>query len=137
MSVSVGGAAVGVALGLGLVLIARAVLARRPTLEVRVRPYVRDLPQMAARGVPGVRTPGPFRAVFGPVLNITEQHVRATATAHVAAGNAVECLRPFAIRGALEAIDSVRATELEVQVVVSGPGMLPDFAEADDRERSR
>ena len=52
----------------GLVLIARAVLARRPTLEVRVLPYVRDLPQMAARGVPGVRTPGPFRAVFGPVL---------------------------------------------------------------------
>ena len=68
MSVSVGGAAVGLALGLGLVLIARAVLARRPTLEVRVLPYVRDLPQMAARGVPGVRTPGPFRAVFGPVL---------------------------------------------------------------------
>ncbi|RYU12892.1 type II secretion system F family protein [Nocardioides iriomotensis] len=65
---SVWGAAVGVALGLGLVLVARAVAGRRPALEVRVLPYVRDLPQVGDRALAGAKVPGPFRAVFGPVL---------------------------------------------------------------------
>jgi tight adherence protein C len=66
--VSVWGAAVGVALGLGFVLVARAVAGRRPALEVRVLPYVRDLPQVGDRALGGAKLPGPFRAVFGPVL---------------------------------------------------------------------
>jgi tight adherence protein C len=66
--VSAWGAAVGVALGLGLVLVARAVAARRPALEVRVLPYVRDLPHAGGRTPGGTTVPGPFRAVFGPVL---------------------------------------------------------------------
>jgi tight adherence protein C len=66
--VSAWGAAVGVALGGGLVLVARAVAGRRPALEVRVLPYVRDLPQVGARAPGGTTPPGPFRAVFGPVL---------------------------------------------------------------------
>ena len=65
---SVWGATVGVALGLGLVLVARAVAGRRPALEVRVLPYVRDLPQVGDRALGGAKVPGPFRAVFGPVL---------------------------------------------------------------------
>jgi Putative Flp pilus-assembly TadE/G-like len=39
----------------------------------------------------------PLPVVFAPVLNITEQGVRATATARVAAGNATNCMRPFAV----------------------------------------
>jgi hypothetical protein len=35
--------------------------------------------------------------IFGPVLGLTTQGVRATATAEVAVGNAVPCLKPFAI----------------------------------------
>jgi hypothetical protein len=35
--------------------------------------------------------------VFGPVLNITSQRVRATATALVATGNATNCMRPFSV----------------------------------------
>jgi hypothetical protein len=34
---------------------------------------------------------------FGPLLNVTEQGVRATATARVAFGNATNCMRPFAV----------------------------------------
>jgi tight adherence protein C len=66
--VSLWGAVVGVALGLGLVLVARAAAGRRPALEVRVLPYVRDLPQVGDRALGGAKVPGPFRAVFGPVL---------------------------------------------------------------------
>ena len=35
--------------------------------------------------------------VFGPVLNITSQGVRATATAVVGVGNATNCMRPFGV----------------------------------------
>lgn len=62
------GAVVGMAFGCGLLLVARAVFGRRPAMEVRVLPYVRDLPQVSGRPLAGTRTPGPFRAVFGPML---------------------------------------------------------------------
>jgi tight adherence protein C len=62
------GALVGAACGYGLWLILRVAFGRRPALEVRVLPYIRDLPQVSARPVVGARPPGPFRAVFGPVL---------------------------------------------------------------------
>jgi hypothetical protein len=39
----------------------------------------------------------PLPMIFGPVLNITSQGVRATATARVATGNATECMRPFSV----------------------------------------
>lgn len=39
----------------------------------------------------------PLPAVFGPVLGITDQSVRATATAVVAMGNTTDCMRPFAV----------------------------------------
>jgi Flp pilus assembly protein TadG len=39
----------------------------------------------------------PLSTFFGPVLGITTQRVRATATAESAAANATECERPFAI----------------------------------------
>lgn len=41
---------------------------------------------------------GPIPAVFGPALGIVSQDVRAVAVAHVSPGNAVDCLRPFALR---------------------------------------
>lgn len=67
MTSSVWGATAGALGGIGLVLLATSIrAARRPDLALRVLPYVRDLPQPAGRSVPG--TPGPFRAVFGPVL---------------------------------------------------------------------
>ncbi len=62
------GALAGAMLGLGFVLVARAVLGRRPTLEVRVLPYIRDLPQVARRPLGLERQPNPFLAVFGPVV---------------------------------------------------------------------
>ncbi len=62
------GAVLGVATGLGLVLvIARVVELRRPRLALRVTPYVRDLPQVASRVVPA-RPTGAFAVVFGPML---------------------------------------------------------------------
>lgn len=36
-------------------------------------------------------------SIFGPLLGITQQGVRATATARVAYGNATNCMRPFAV----------------------------------------
>jgi hypothetical protein len=39
----------------------------------------------------------PLPTIFGKVLNISSQGVRATATARVAAGNATNCMRPFAV----------------------------------------
>lgn len=62
------GALAGAACGYGLFLIVRVAFGRRPALEVRVLPYIRDLPQVSAQPVLGARPPGPFRAVFGPVL---------------------------------------------------------------------
>jgi tight adherence protein C len=63
------GALTGAGIGVGLVLVVVRILAlRRPQLEVRVLPYVRDLPQ-ADRGVPvSPRPANAFTAVFGPVL---------------------------------------------------------------------
>ena len=39
----------------------------------------------------------PLPTIFGKVLNISSQGVRATATARVATGNATNCMRPFAV----------------------------------------
>jgi Flp pilus assembly protein TadG len=39
----------------------------------------------------------PLPTVFGGLLNISSQGVRATATARVASGNATNCMRPFAV----------------------------------------
>lgn len=62
------GALAGALLGYGLVLVGRSVLGRRPALEVRVLPFIRDLPQVSRQPVLGARAPGPFRAVFGPAV---------------------------------------------------------------------
>jgi Flp pilus assembly protein TadG len=39
----------------------------------------------------------PLPTIFGKVLNISSQGVRATATARVASGNSTNCMRPFAV----------------------------------------
>ena len=39
----------------------------------------------------------PLPTIFGKLLNISSQGVRATATARVALGNATNCMRPFAV----------------------------------------
>ena len=39
----------------------------------------------------------PLPTIFGRLLNISSQGVRATATARVASGNATNCMRPFAV----------------------------------------
>ena len=44
----------------------------------------------------------PLPTIFGKVLNISSQGVRATATARVATGNATNCMRPFAVAEWLE-----------------------------------
>lgn len=44
----------------------------------------------------GTHGSNPLPTVFGPILGITEQGVRATATAQAVNGNATSCLRPFA-----------------------------------------
>ena len=62
------GVIAGALLGLGAVLVGLALLGRRPALEVRVLPYIRDLPQVARAPEIGARPLGPFRAVFGPLL---------------------------------------------------------------------
>ncbi len=69
------GAVLGAAAGMGLLLVVdRALALRRPRLEIRVLPYVRDLP--AARGSSRVatqRTDSAFVAVFGPALQSLAQ----------------------------------------------------------------
>jgi len=39
----------------------------------------------------------PLPTIFGPLLGIAEQGVRATATARVAVGNTTDCMRPWAV----------------------------------------
>ena len=68
MTWSLWGAVLGAGAGLGLTMVVGRLLAlRRPLLDVRVLPYVRDLPQSVR---PIVTTPqaGAFRVLFGPVL---------------------------------------------------------------------
>jgi tight adherence protein C len=66
------GAVLGACAGLGLLLIASRLLAmRRPSLEMRVLPYLRDLPQAGFVSTSRAATDPPTSAlagVFGPVL---------------------------------------------------------------------
>jgi tight adherence protein C len=60
------GALLGAVLSGGLLLVGSRVLSlRRPRLEARVLPYVRDLPQVATRRAP---TTSAAKGVFGPLL---------------------------------------------------------------------
>jgi tight adherence protein C len=60
------GAVLGATLAGGLLLVAARVVAmRRPRLETRVLPYVRDLPQLGATRAP---TTSAARGLFGPLL---------------------------------------------------------------------
>lgn len=62
------GAVIGLAAGTGLWLVVLAVLdARRTPIEVRVLPYLRDLPRPEGLPAP-VSTGGAFAGVFGPPL---------------------------------------------------------------------
>jgi tight adherence protein C len=63
------GALIGAGLGLGVLLVVTRVLAlRRPQLDLRVLPYVRDLPQADRPVLVGTAPTGAFRALFGPLL---------------------------------------------------------------------
>jgi tight adherence protein C len=101
------GALLGAALAGGLLLVASRVLAlRRPRLETRVLPYVRDLPQVAARSSPSTSA---AKGVFGPVLG--------------SAGDAVERLLGGAasVRRRLERAGlEATVSEFRVQQVVWG-----------------
>jgi tight adherence protein C len=60
------GALLGGVLACGVLLVgSRVVALRRPRLETRVLPYVRDLPQVATRTAPATSA---ARGVFGPLL---------------------------------------------------------------------
>lgn len=68
MTWSLWGSVLGAGVGLGLTMVVGRLLAlRRPLLDVRVLPYVRDLPQSVRPIVPTPQT-GAFRVLFGPVL---------------------------------------------------------------------
>lgn len=45
----------------------------------------------------GATLGAPIPTLFGPLIGITQQRVRATATAEVASGNMVRCMLPFAV----------------------------------------
>jgi tight adherence protein C len=63
------GALIGAASGLGLVLVATRVLAlRRPQLDLRVLPYVRDLPEANPEPLVPTGPTNAFPALFVPVL---------------------------------------------------------------------
>ena len=69
MSPVLWGALCGAGVGAGLLMVATRVLVlRRPQLDVRVLPYVRDLPQADRPVVAPTSQAGAFRALFGPVL---------------------------------------------------------------------
>ena len=68
MTTAAWGTLLGTGIGSGLMLVVARVLAlRRPTLAMRVLPYVRDLPQ-ADRPVRTAERSGAAGAVFGPAL---------------------------------------------------------------------
>ncbi|CAN5579383.1 type II secretion system F family protein [soil metagenome] len=74
MTLAAWGALTGTGVGLGLVLVVTRVLVlRRPQLDVRVLPYVRDLPQTDRPMAVPTSQPGPFVALFGPVLTSAAQ----------------------------------------------------------------
>ncbi len=74
MTLAAWGALMGTGVGLGLALVVTRVLAlRRPQLDLRVLPYVRDLPQADRPLAAPVSQPGPFRALFGPALTSAAQ----------------------------------------------------------------
>jgi len=69
MSPALWGALCGAGIGAGLLIVATRVLVlRRPQLDVRVLPYVRDLPQANRPVVAPTSQAGTFGALFGPVL---------------------------------------------------------------------
>ena len=69
MTPAVWGALLGAGAGFGLLLVvSRVLVLRRPQLDVRVLPYVRDLPQADRPVVAPTRETGAFVALFGPVL---------------------------------------------------------------------
>jgi len=54
----------------------------------------RNAPDRPYRG--GATLGNPIPTLFGPMIGITEQRVRATATAQVSSGNQIRCMLPFA-----------------------------------------
>jgi hypothetical protein len=55
----------------------------------------RNMPDRAYRG--GATLGAPVATLFGPLVGLTQQGVRATATAEVAPANLAQCMLPFAI----------------------------------------
>jgi Putative Flp pilus-assembly TadE/G-like len=55
----------------------------------------RNTPDRPYRG--GATLGAPVPTFFGPMVGVTQQGVRATATAEVASGNQVKCMLPFAV----------------------------------------
>ena len=107
MSPAAWGALLGAVLGGGLLLVASRVLAlRRPRLEARVLPYLRDVPRLTDRAAPSTSA---TRGVFGPVL------VAAAAAIERALGGAASVRRRLE-RGGLE----TTVPEFRVQQVVWG-----------------
>ena len=69
MSTLVWGAVLGATAGAGVLLVAKRVAAlRRPPLAARVLPYLRDLPDLAARPVVPASPTSAAAGIFGPVL---------------------------------------------------------------------
>jgi tight adherence protein C len=69
MTLAAWGALVGAGAGLGLLLVvSRVLVVGRPRIDVRVLPYVRDLPQVDRPVAMPASAPGALRAVFGPIL---------------------------------------------------------------------
>jgi tight adherence protein C len=69
MTLAAWGAFIGAGIGVGLVLVGIRLLAmRRPRLDVRVLPYVRDLPRTDRPMLPPSTQTGAFRALLGPAL---------------------------------------------------------------------
>ena len=55
----------------------------------------RNAPDRPYRG--GATLGNPIPTLFGPMIGITEQRVRSTATAQVSSGNQIKCVLPFAV----------------------------------------
>lgn len=121
MSLMVAGSLLGACLGIGVLLIATSVLrTRRPTLDSRVLPYVRDVPLFAADWQPPVteRAGSALAALARPVV------ARNAARLERVLGGRASIERRLARAGSTMTVEQFRVSQLTWGITVCGAAIV-------------